>query len=223
MRAKIILVIAILFGVAATLLLMNYLDKVENEKRVITETVEVVAAAISIDANEMITDAMLVVIKVPKEYINSGYVTKKEDAVNKLSLSYVAKNEVISSSRLLDVDKEGNILSQRIRKDYVAVTIDVTNEQSVGQLIIPNDTVNVIYSLVDHVDIEGNVFYNTSTIFRNIDVLSIDRMLYVDSLTEEYIPYESITLEMSNENAEKLVQYKLQGEIGVVLNSRVIQ
>jgi len=223
MRAKIILVIAIIFGIASTLLLINFLEKIEEQKNVAVDTVTVVVAARAINENEIIRDDMLFVTEVPKEYLISGYARKKEDLINKLSVAYIAKNEVISTKRVIDTDDKSKYLSQKIKSDKIAITIDVSNERSVGQLIVPNDYIDIIYSEVARVDEMNNVFYNTTTVFEEIKVLAVDRTLYLDSLTKEYKPYESVTVEMKKDEARLLVNYKLQGELDFVLNSRVIE
>jgi len=223
MRPKIILVIAVIFGIATTLLLINFLEKIENEKKVVGDTISVVVAERAIDANQIIRAEMLTFTEIPKDYINCDYVTKKEDLVNKLSLAYIAKSEVISPKRILGTDEQIEYLSQKIASNHKAITIDVSNENSVGQLIVPNDKVDIMYSEITSVDSVNNVFYDTVIIFEKIKVLAIDRTLYLDSLTNEYRPYESVTLEMTKDESKKLVKYRLQGEIDVVLNSRIIE
>lgn len=223
MRAKIILVIAIIFGIASTLLLINFLEKIEEQKNVAVDTVTVVVATRAINENEIIRDDMLFLTEVPKEYLISGYARKKEDLVNKLSVAYIAKNEVISTKRVIDTDDKSKYLSQKIKSDKIAITIDVSNERSVGQLIVPNDCIDIIYSEVARVDEMNNVFYNTTTVFEEIKVLAVDRTLYLDALTKEYKPYESVTVEMKKDDGRLLVNYKLQGELDFVLNSRVIE
>ncbi len=220
MRAKIILAIAILFGIISTLLLMNYLEKIEEDKKVKVATVPVVVASKTIKENQIITEEMLIIREQPKELLNAGYVKNMDEVIGKLSLGYVGKNELLNSKRVLDLNKEGKYLALAVEKGKVAVTVDVSNEQSIGQLIKPHDYVNIIYSEIEFIDELKNVFYDSRTIFYNVKVLAIDKRLYVDDLTGEEEEYESITLEMLSSEAENLVKYKLQGQIDFVMNSR---
>ncbi|WP_234702043.1 Flp pilus assembly protein CpaB [Desulfotomaculum nigrificans] len=110
MRNKLILILAILFGLAAAFGVFKYLDGLKKSYRSSGNFKQVVVPKQTIGPNTMLTAQMVKVKDIPVEMIQPGTAMDTKDVVGKVTRSDLYPEEPILLSRLhQDKDSTGEL------------------------------------------------------------------------------------------------------------------
>jgi pilus assembly protein CpaB len=220
MRSKLILMMAVVMGLVTTLLFYQYTKKMSVAQTVTTKTVKVVVAKEKISMNETITAKKLTIAQLPEKAVLPQTFKSMEDVEGKTAASVIEKGEPILSHHLV-TDKEENVyVSRKVREGYRAVSVGVNINQSVTNLIEPEDLVDVVLTKSD----QNSQVPPTSTILLEKQrVLAVGRkMVTPDQSKEKYVEYSSVTLECKPQDAVLLINATQEGKIHLILNKRPV-
>ena len=143
MRNKLIVLLAVVFGLLAAGLSYVYLHNIEKaaENRLYTE---VVMAALDIPANTVITSTMLELKPYPTELRNNKEIVDVNAVVGKLSPVAISKGEVLLDNHLIKPGDSTERLSYVVPNGLRAMSIPVTEVTGVANMIKKDDRVDVI-------------------------------------------------------------------------------
>ncbi|RHW43173.1 Flp pilus assembly protein CpaB [Neobacillus notoginsengisoli] len=227
MKSKTVLLLSLVMGIITTALFFQYMSKVDQSESASGAAVpmaEILVAKDVINKNEKITAEKLEVIKVPEESISWKAMKTVSEAEGKLAGSKIEKGEPILAHRLLSQKDETIYVSRKVREGYRAVTVSVNLPQSVSNLIEAEDWVDVIFSKEDKEAKVDKPKVNTKVLLEKARVLAVGRKI---SLPEEEKKegeqpeeYTTVTLELTPQDAFKLIHSSQEGNIHFMLHTR---
>jgi len=209
-------------GGITTLLFNNYLKNtatsvsMENTET----TVEIIVAAEALKKNERISSEKLAVTTIPEESLHPETITSKEELEGLFVNADIEIGEAFLSHRVQREEDEKLFVSRKIKAGFRAISLDVAYVQSVSTLITPEDLVDVIFSGLDSIEAEEDNSIN-KILLENVRVLAVGRQIVEPTSTENYAEYNTITFEVTPEDAIKLLNASAQGTIHLMLNSRI--
>lgn len=222
MRSKVVLMLAVVMAMITTVLFFQYIKKFDTTTTVAkANKVEVVVAIKQIEKNERIEAEKLKVVQVDEQGAHSQSVKNINQVIGKLATSTIVKDEQILSHRIVSEKDETTYVSRKLKEGYRAVSVGVNINQSVTNLIEPEDEVDVILTKTNKVGTTEKVV--SQFILKKVRVLAVGRKMVNPEDTEEpYVEYSSVTLELKPEDALILVRSSLEGNIHFILNQRPI-
>jgi pilus assembly protein CpaB len=222
MRSKVVLMLAVVMALITTVLFFQYIKKFDSTTTVATaKKVEVVVAIEKIEKNERIDAEKLKVIQVDEQSAHSQSVKNINEVIGKIATSTIVKDEQILSHRIVSEKDETTYVSRKLKEGYRAVSVGVNINQSVTNLIEPEDEVDVILTTTKKIGTTEKVV--SQFILKKVRVLAVGRKMVNPEDTEEpYVEYSSVTLELKPEEALILVRSSLEGNIHFILNQRPI-
>lgn len=214
---KLILISFILAIIAAGVIYI-YLQSLKQPDVEIKEITTIVATD-TIPPGTLITNSMIKEIQVPENSVLVDYIKDSSEIVGKYTKETILKNEGFHNSKLISTGKED--LSLRIDGNHRAVSINVTGDSGVSDLIKPGDFVDIVIYLAELKD--GNKVIRpdlSKIILQNIKLLAINRQLNrgENSKDEGEIPAKFlVTLSVSTSELEKLVLAENTGILKLAL------
>lgn len=173
MRNKLVLVLALVFGLLAAFLVYNYLNNVTKsaQQRLYTQ---VVTAAQDIPANTAITSVMVESKPFPNELRNGKEIADINVAVGKISPVAITKGEVLLENRLIKPGESTEQLSYVIPDGMRAMSIPVNEVTGVANMIKKGDRVDVlaVVPATDQSPVSRSVL-----VLQNIEVLAVGTVL----------------------------------------------
>ena len=184
----------------------------------------VVVASRDLTFGAVLTDADMHWQSWPKDQVPPGALsrTSNPDAMQEIKGSIVratiATGEIIRPDRLIKAGGAG-FMSAVLPAGFRAVAIDLTDQgkSAAGGFILPNDHVDVIRTY--HPD-DSPATFASETILTNIRVLAIGQSVQ-DKVAERTVIGSTATLELSSEQAEKVVLAQRTGQLTLSLRSIV--
>ncbi|MFJ5714992.1 Flp pilus assembly protein CpaB [Neobacillus sp. NPDC093127] len=220
MKSKMVLMLSLIMGIITTFLFFQYTKQMKTEKTTAIQTVAVVVAKERIEKNEKISSAKLEIVQMPENSALPEGVKTIPEAEGKLANSMIEKGEPVLSHRLGTEKEEGVYVSRKVKEGYRAISIGVDINQSVTNLIEPEDEVDVIFTKIT-MDPAKQPVSQSMILLKQVRVLAVGRkMLTPEDTKEPYTEYSSITIELKPEDAMKLVNAKEEGKIHFILNKR---
>ncbi len=221
MKSKFILVLAIIMGLITTFLFYNYMKSVDATKDINNHLVDVVVAKQIIKKNQAISNDMVMVAQVPELGLAPGAIKNTGDAVGKFATADMTSGEILLSHRVSHERDEKLFVSRKVRDGYRAVSVGTDFVQSVSNLTEPEDWVDVLFSETqprtgDYVPIK------TELLLEKVRVLAVGRRMIEATPEDTYAEYTSVTLELNQTDALRLVNAKERGRIQLILHSKII-
>ena len=225
----VVLVIALVAGGIAALL-MGRSDRpvpVVQAPVAAPQTVDVLVAGSDINLGQSVTGNELRWQSWPVEAVNA-YLIKRDDrpdAINQLSGSIARSpfiaGEPIREARLIKGTGSG-YMAAILPSGMRAVSTDVTPETGAAGFILPNDRVDVILSYRDRQaeKISGFEVHSSETILSNVRVLAIDQTVE-EKGGQRVVVGKTVTLELTQRQAESLVLARTRGLLSLALRSLV--
>jgi pilus assembly protein CpaB len=214
MRNKIILILALTFGLMAAFGTFKYLDNLKKTYRTSGNYARVAVAAQTIPARTPIQEQMLKSVEMPVEYITAGAVVDAKDAVGKLARGDIYPDEQILHNKLVAREDPDAGLAGKVTPGRRAVTVAVDPVSALAGMVVPGDRVDVIATF----DTEGNPSQSlTSTIIHNVPVLAVDANIAAGSPESE--EPATVTLQATPAQAQDLVLATERGSIRLTLRS----
>jgi pilus assembly protein CpaB len=224
MRSKVVLLLALVMALVTTALFFQYMKKFNQASTVsTTNTVEVVVASEQIEKNERIPKEKLQIVQMEAAHVHPQAFRNVDDIIGKLATSVIAKDEQILSHRVISEKEEVTYVSRKIKVGYRAVSVGVNINQSVTNLIEPEDEVDVIFSKAKKVGGTDSQV-ESKFILKKVRVLAVGRKMVIPEDSEEpYVEYSSVTLELKPDDALILVNSSEQGNIHFILHQRPVE
>lgn len=220
MRSKFILMLALVMGLVTTYFFYNYMQQFDAAAAINENTIDVVAVKEPVKKNQEITKGMLKVMAVPEQGLHPNTVKTMEEAVGLYTIAAMEPNEIVLSHHLQDQQEESLFVSRKIPEGYRAVSIGLNFVQSVSNLIEPDDYVDVVFT--EQLKSGNETQIKTQMLLQKKRVLAIGRKMIETKEGEEYVEYNSVTLELNPEDAVKLVNASERGNVQLVLHTRVV-
>lgn len=230
MKSKFILIGAVLFAIATTILFSNYLRSLDNRYKKDKSLVQVVVFKQDVKKDRKVTGDMIETKSYSLNSVLPGTIKNADDIIGSYTLIDMKAGEMLYPDRFTNQAKEDKVLTRKITEGDRAISIAVNYVQSVSSMIEPEDHVDVIASVKN----PANQLYGTITILQNARVLAVG-----DNLTESQNnstsantknttngtqgKYSSITLELNPKQAEEITNYEENGDLNFILRSSLEQ
>lgn len=183
-----------------------------------TDTVPVVVAVDGLSFGDVINPGALRVVEYPKDAVPEGtYETINQIFVDPsrptIVLRHMARNEAVLNYKISGPGARGS-LSSLIGDGMRAVSVRVSDVTGVSGFVMPGDFVDVIYTRDEESRRNGNNL-KSDVLLQHIRVLGIDQDL--SDLTDVPAVVKTVTLEVSNIDAQKLSLAQDAGKISLTL------
>jgi pilus assembly protein CpaB len=209
-------------GIITTFLFFQYMKQTNTEKVTSVETVEVVVAKEKINKNEKITAEKLEIVEVPKKGVHAQAIKTISEVEGKLATAVIEEGEPILTHRLGSQKEEAVYVSRKVREGYRAISIGVNINQSVSNLIEPEDEVDVVATKLIKDATSQNIAVS-NILLQKARVLAVGRKMQTPEDTKEpYVEYSSVTIEIKPEDAINLVNATEEGKVHFILYKRPI-
>ncbi|MCL6570423.1 MAG: Flp pilus assembly protein CpaB [Bacillus sp. (in: Bacteria)] len=222
MKSKMVLILSLVMGIITTMLFFQYMKQMNTAKVTTVEMVDVVVAKEKIETNEKISSEKLEIVQIPKKGILPQMIKSVADVEGKLATAMIEKGEPILTHRLGSEKEEGVYVSRKVREGYRAISIGVNINQSVSNLIEPEDEVDVVVTKLIKDAANQNIAVS-NILLKKARVLAVGRKMQTPEDTKEpYVEYSSVTIEIKPEDAINLVNATEEGKVHFILHKRPI-
>lgn len=207
-KSKFWVILTLAVGIVTAVLVYIYLTGLQQKS---LDQVNVVVAARKIPQNARITADAVKIVQVPADYAHPEAMDSVEGVVGSFSTAEIWPDEVLLPGKLASAET-GNELPYRIPKGTRAVTVSVTPESAVANLIKPGHRVDVLISY--KIDREDKQVTESFTMLQNIKVLAVgSEMDKKDGVQAG----ENITLAVIPQDAQKVMLAENTGKIKLAL------
>lgn len=221
MKNKLILILAVIIGLAAAGGIYLYLKNMEKTYEVNGDFVKVAVARQRIPAKTQITAQMLELKEFPAKYINERAAVDSKEVIGKIAKSDILTGEQVLRDKLAKDKETSDGLSFLLQPGKRAVTIAVNEVSGLAGLVKPGDRVDVLGTF----DLQGAVGQEksslTTLLIQNVDVLSTDQSTNPGAGSspdgKKAAPARTITLSVTPEQAQPLVLCSEKGSIRLML------
>jgi len=215
LRNKLILILAILFGLAAALGVYKYLGNLKKAYRSSGNYKQVVVPVQTIGPKTMLTEQMVKVKDIPVELIQPGTAMETKEVVGKISRTELYPEEPILLSRLhKDKDQSGE-LSLAIPNGHRALALAVDDVSGIAGLLRPGDHVDIIATF----DSEAEKTTLSSLLIQNINVLAVGQSLDNGQKGDKKANTQTVTVSVTPDQAPPLTLASERGKIRLMLRS----
>lgn len=180
-KEKKLILISFALAIMAAGAVFIYLHSLKTPKDVVKTTVVPVAAG-NIPPRTLIEKKMIKEIKVPESSLLDGYIKNSSEIEGKFTKEAISQNEGFYPEKLMGEKDNTGELSLKIDGNHRAVSVNVTGDSGVSDLLKPGDYVDIIVYLSEKRDGEKIIRPDMAeVILQNIEVLAIDKQLNRDS------------------------------------------
>lgn len=232
MQNKVPLIIAAVLGVIAIFFANSYLKQREKEvaaqARLLKEgkIEEVLTAREDIAKGTLIEEKMLALEKMPSKFIQPRAANSIDRVVGKFAVAPIAKGEQVLLNKIAVSVQEFTSLSYRIPPTKRAITIPVDSISSVGGMIKPGDSVDILSVVPQTSQIEDKQVTNLATVplFQKVLVLAVGSDIGTGlsaskdrEKEKERVSASTITIALTLKEATMLAFVQEQGKLRFVL------
>ncbi len=207
-RAVIMLVLALVAGIAAVVLAARWLTE---QSGAVTE--QVVVASRDIDLGSPLNANMVEMVPWPAGAVPKGAFRKVADLDGRVLLSSVQRGEPVLEGRLAPVGTRGG-LSAVIPEGKRAITVRVNEVVGVAGFALPGNYVDVMVNTQDERQKQVS-----KIVLERILVLAVAQEASRDETKPRVV--NAVTLEVTPEQAEKLDLARSVGNLSLVLRNQV--
>lgn len=210
--------LSFIFALIATAILFVYLQSIRSSKTVVKKT-SILIAAETIPARTLIEKKMIKEVQISDNTIFNEYIKDYTQIVGKYSKETISKDEGFFKDKL--ISENGSELSLNIEKDNRAISLNVSQDAGVSELIKPGDFVDIITFLAEKKD--GTKIIRpemAKIVLQNIEVIAIDKQLNRDDTAKDQTKTANnflVTLSVKTSDLEKLVLAQSIGSIKLAL------
>ena len=214
-RLFIVMALALLSGLAAAWLALNYLRQPESPIRTSAAVAtEVVVAARDLPLGTVLTPEDVKLAEWPGGTLPEGYSSSVEEVLGRGVITNVVLNEPLLS-RKMAVKEAGGGLPIVIPEGMRGVSVRVDDVISIAGFVLPGTRVDVMVTLDEGAQQNNPV---TKLILQNIPVLTSGQVVEHD-VNGEPVQVTVITLMVDPEQAEQLVLAATRGRIQLALRN----
>ena len=205
---------AVLCGLLGVALITRYIANIQAYTR---DLGEVVVAKSDIQLGEKITAEQLNLLPMPNGSVPEGAFRKASEVVGRVAITRIGLREPITLSKLAPEGTEGG-LSAVIPQGYRAMTVKVDDIVGVSGFIMPGSFVDVVAIIVPPGDNQSKGPIS-KIVLQSIKVLASGPK--IDTPENQRTPAEvrAVTLQVTPEQAEKLVLAANEGKLQLVMRN----
>jgi pilus assembly protein CpaB len=170
-----------------------------------------VVATGDLEYGTKLTDAHLRIVSFPEESVPKGAFTAPDSLLGLTTKIFVKEGEPLLAVKLSEL---GGGLSVRIPSAMRATSVDVNEISGVSGFVLPGDRVDVLVT-VDNAKGQNNAV--TKLIVQNVEVLAAG--VKTQTKNDKPVKVQSVTLQVSPDQAEKLALAINEGKIHLVLRN----
>ena len=212
-RAIVPIVLALLVAVVASFLLYKWMKKQTAPKKVAkVETFQVAVAEVDILPGTKLKAEMMKTAPFLKGSIPAGHFDTPEKAAGRIALLPIKRQELVLESKLAPRDVKRGGMAAILKPGKRAVSIAGNKVLGLSGLIHPGDRVDVLLTTKTE---KGQI---NKTIFENVLILATGAQLHKNPEGKPS-PVGAYTLEVTPEQAEKVILAASQGKIHFALRS----
>ncbi len=206
---------AVLCGLVGVMLVTRYLSSVQAYTRDLNN---VVVAKSEISLGAKITAEQLTLTPMPNGSAPEGAFRKIEEVVGRVAITPIGVREAITNLKLAP-EGIGAGLSAVIPEGYRAMTVKVDDVVGVSGFVMPGSYVDVIAVIVPVNQTSASQGPISKTVLQNIKVLASGAK--IDSPENQRVPSDvkAVTLQVTPEQAEKLVLAANEGKLQLVMRN----
>lgn len=212
-RINLILVLAVLFGLAAAYGTYQYITGLEKKYKASGNFIPVAVAKVIIPARQVISEQMLTFTEMPSNYASPSVLGQPGEVVGKLARSDIYPGEQITKNKVTTANNPAEGLAMVVEPGRRAITVAVNDVTGVAGLIKPGD----------HVDILGTVTAGkdviTSTLVQDIKVLAVNKSMGGGTGEANKSQNGTLTLSVNPNEAQHVTLASEKGTIRVLLRT----
>jgi len=213
-RMNVILLLAVVFGVAAAYGVLQYLNGVRAAYVEKGNFIQVAVAVQYIPPKTRVAPQMFTMREIPGEYVNKDAAVDPGEITGKLTKTAIYPDEQILRGKLAGKNDTSEGLAFIIPEGKRAVAVAVNEVSGVAGLVRPGDSVDVL------VTFDVNEKTLTSLILQDITVLAVDRnMSAAAGQGSQQEAARTVTLSVTPQQAQPLVLASEKGSIRLVMRS----
>jgi pilus assembly protein CpaB len=219
------LAIAATAGIMAFVMVRGMVNRppIEKTVEVKVQSSQVLVARTDIGLGQITNDSLFRWQSWPSETVTPGYITRagQPDAMTQLAGSIarapIMAGEPVTQQKLVRPG-QGGVLAAILPAGMRAISTRIKEETAVGNLILPNDRVDVI--LIRRVrNRNGQEDYISDLLFGNVRVLAIGQEIETKEGKKTAGGASTATLELTARQAELLALSNSMGDISLSLRS----
>ena len=207
---------AVLCGLIGVMLITRYLANVQAFTK---DLGNVVVAKQEIQLGEKITAEQLALTPIPNGSLPEGVFRKIDEVVGRVAITPIGVRETITTMKLAPAGTGGG-LSAVIPEGYRAMTVKVDDVVGVSGFIMPGSFVDVVAIILPVVqqgaENQGPI---SKIVLQNIKVLASGPKIDSPENQREPTAVKAVTLQVTPEQAEKLVLAANEGKLQLVMRS----
>jgi pilus assembly protein CpaB len=206
---------AVLCGLIGVMLVTRYLSNVQAFTK---DLGNVVVAKQEIPLGEKITAEQLALAPIPNGSLPEGVFRKMDEVVGRVAITPIGVRETITNMKLAPAGTGGG-LSAVIPEGYRAMTVKVDDVVGVSGFIMPGSFVDVVATITPLAQAGAANGPISKIVLQNIKVLASGAK--IDSPENQRQPSEvkAVTLQVTPEQAEKLVLAANEGKLQLVMRN----
>ncbi len=218
MRALIILVVALVAGLAAVFLAKTMVEQQAGSVTVVeaVKTVPVVVAKVDLKMGTRLNEAMLDTVDWPEKSLPENHFKSIDEAVGKeppIVLKQMRKGEVVLHYKLSPHGARGG-LPAKIPEDKRAITIAVTEVRGVAGFVLPGNYVDVLHTTkIGRKDNQPV----SRVLMQNVEVLGVDQISSEDETDPKVV--NAVTLLVDTVDGQKLTLASSVGQLNLLLRN----
>jgi pilus assembly protein CpaB len=209
-RGPIRIVISLLLAVAAAWVANRWLIAQSATTNVGPNTVSVLTAAIDIPLGTKIEPRHVAAVQMLADTAPENAYQDAKAVEGQIALAEIMKGEILHKARFAD-QGGGSALSAVVADNMRAVSVRVNDVVGVAGFLLPGNRVDVVAAYRDRQDVLSE------TVVQNVKVLAIDQSATSDK--NEPVVVRAVTLEVTPEDAEKLILAEQRGSIQLALRN----
>lgn len=205
---------AVVFGLVAAVSVSRYLSSAQAYTKDLNS---VVVAKVGIQPGEKIIAEQLEVVQFPRTAVPDGVFESADKLVGRVAVVNVAAREPITDFKLAPEGSAGG-LSAMIPEGYRAMTVKVDDVVGVSGFVMPGALVDVVV-VINPVDTGGPQNPISKIVLQNIKVLASGPKIDQPKNEREPTAVTAVTLQVTPEQAEKLVLASNEGKLQLVMRN----
>jgi len=207
---------AVLCGLLGVMLITRYLSNLQAFTK---DLGNVVVAKTEIPLGAKITAEQLALAPIPNGSLPEGIFRKMDEVVGRVAITPIGVRETISKMKLAP-EGVGAGLSAVIPEGYRAMTVKVDDVVGVSGFIMPGSFVDVVAIVIPLAQQGGEATGPISKIvLQNIKVLASGPKIDSPENQREPSSVKAVTLQVTPEQAEKLVLATNEGRLQLVMRN----
>ena len=207
---------AVICGLVGVMLITRYLSSVQAFTK---DLGNVVVAKTEIPLGEKITAEQLGLAPIPNGSAPEGVFRKMDEVVGRVAITPIGVRETITNMKLAPAGTGGG-LSAVIPQGYRAMTVKVDDVVGVSGFIMPGSFVDVVAIIVPIAQ-QGNESQGpiSKIVLQSIKVLASGPKIDSPENQREPTSVKAVTLQVTPEQAEKLVLAANEGKLQLVMRN----